>query len=190
MNKLITQKQFDETHVVSVVEGNILDEQTEAIINAANENLTHGGGIAKQIADAAGPSMYEECKKIKRVATGSAALTSAGDLKFKAVIHAVGPIFGHYDPEDADDLLCSAIQAALKLAEEAEIKSLSIPAVSSGLFGFPVARCTSVIVDAISDHLFWYPETCLTDIRLVAMGSQCVIEFKRALEAVKFTDDE
>lgn len=189
MNKLITQKQFDETHMVSVVEGNILDEKTDAIVNAANENLNHGGGIAKQIADAAGAAMVEESKRLKRVPTGAAAMTKAGDLHYKAIIHAVGPIYSHYDPEDADDLLCSAIQASIKQAEEAGFSSISIPAVSSGLFGFPVARCTSVIVDAISDHLFWYPETCVKEIRLVAMGSQCVAEFKRALEAVKFADE-
>ncbi len=189
MNKLIYQKQFDETHTVAVVEGDILSEKTESIVNAANEGLNHGGGIARQIASAAGSKLNDECRQIKRVATGSAVLTTAGDLKFKGVIHAVGPVFGHYEPEDADDLLCSAIQSALKIAEEKGFQSISIPAVSSGIFGYPVARCTSVIVDAVSDYLFWYPDTCLTTINLVTIGTQCVTEFKRALEAVVFADE-
>ena len=75
------------------------------------------------------------------------------------------------------------------LPEEKGFQSISIPAVSSGIFGYPVARCTSVIVDAVSDYLFWYPDTCLTTIHLVTIGTQHVTEFKRALEAVEFADE-
>ncbi|WP_025270137.1 macro domain-containing protein [Hippea sp. KM1] len=136
--------------VVKVVQGDITEEDTEAIVNAANSHLKHGGGVAGAIVRKGGYEIQEESDKIGYVPTGSAAITGAGRLKAKYVIHAVGPVWGE---GDEDNKLKSAVLSALKLAEEKGIKSVSLPAISSGIFGFPKERAAHIIFTTAVEFL-------------------------------------
>ncbi len=126
-----------------IVKGDITKRNVEAIVNAANSYLQHGGGVAGAIARNGGPTIQEESDRIGFVPVGSAVLTSGGYLSCKWIIHAVGPRMG----EGNEDLkLKNAIRNVLSLASEKQIKSISIPAISSGIFGFPKDRCAAIIV--------------------------------------------
>jgi O-acetyl-ADP-ribose deacetylase len=120
------------------VRGNLLEEPVDAIVNAANGRLAHGGGVAAVIARAAGPELQAESDRLVRAhgafATGSAVVTTAGRLPFKGVIHAVGPRHGEGDEERK---LERALRAAFGCAAERGWESLSFPAVSSGIFAVP-----------------------------------------------------
>ncbi|MBL1218053.1 MAG: macro domain-containing protein [Planctomycetes bacterium] len=138
---------------LEVVQGDLTAEAVDAIVNAANEQLAHGGGVAGVISRRGGPVIEAESRAWVDVQgpveTGSAAITSGGDLPARYVIHAVGPIWGTGD-EDAK--LASAIRAALQLADENRLGSMSFPAISSGIFGFPKDRCARVFLDTIEDY--------------------------------------
>ncbi len=136
--------------VVKVIQGDITEEDTEAIVNAANSHLKHGGGVAGAIVRKGGYEIQEESDKIGYVPTGSAAITGAGRLKAKYVIHAVGPVWGE---GDEDNKLKSAVLSALRLAEEKGIKSVSLPAISSGIFGFPKERAANIIFTTTMEFL-------------------------------------
>jgi len=148
MEVLKELKMGDKT--VKIIQGDITEETTEAIVNAANSHLKHGGGVAGAIVRKGGYEIQEESDKIGYVPTGSAAITGAGKLKAKYVIHAVGPVWGE---GDEDNKLRSAVLSALKLAEERGIKSISIPAISSGIFGFPKERAAHIIFTTTLDFL-------------------------------------
>ncbi|AEA33977.1 macro domain-containing protein [Hippea maritima] len=139
-----------EDKIVKVIQGDITEEDTEAIVNAANSHLKHGGGVAGAIVRKGGYEIQEESDKIGYVPTGSAAITTAGKLKAKYVIHAVGPVWGE---GDEDDKLKSAVLSALKLAEDKGIKSVSLPAISSGIFGFPKERAAHIIFTTAVEFL-------------------------------------
>ncbi len=145
--------QFDNL-VIELVIGDITAMETDAIVNAANEQLAHGGGVAGAIVRKGGHRIQEESDEWVRrhglVKTGSAAITSGGKLKAKYVIHAVGPIMGSGD-EDAK--LRSATSKALRLADEYGLTSIAFPAISTGIFGYPIERCAKVMLDAVRSHL-------------------------------------
>jgi len=128
---------------IRLVSEDITERDVEAIVNAANSRLQHGGGVAGIIVRKGGQVIQEESNAIGFVPVGEAALTGAGKLKAKHVIHAVGPRMGEGD-EDAK--LKKAINSVLKLAAEKGIKSISIPAISAGIFGFPKDRCAEILV--------------------------------------------
>ncbi len=155
--------------------GDITRESVDAIVNAANTRLRHGGGVAGAIARRGGPTIQRESDAIGYVATGCAAVTSAGDLPCRYVIHAVGPIWGSGN-EDA--LLRSAVQSALTQAEEVRAAAVSFPAISSGIYGFPKDRCAKVMLAAISDHFRAHPDSCVRNIRICLIDDQTVRAFE------------
>jgi O-acetyl-ADP-ribose deacetylase (regulator of RNase III) len=132
-----------------VVRGNLLDEPVDAIVNAANGHLAHGGGVAGIIARAAGPELQAESDRIVAVRgpfpTGSAVVTTAGRLPFKGVIHAVGPRYGEGDEETK---LLDALAAAFACAHERKWQSISFPAVSAGIFAVPLEICARAYAGA------------------------------------------
>jgi putative ATPase len=132
-----------------VVRGNLLEEPVEAIVNAANGHLAHGGGVAGIISRAAGPALQEESNHIVNnrgpIPTGSAVVTTAGKLPFKGVIHAVGPRYGEGDEEEK---LFSALMSAFHEAKQRGWNSLSFPAVSSGIFAVPLDVCARAYLRA------------------------------------------
>lgn len=132
--------------ILRVKRGDITDEKVDAIVNAANSHLQHGGGVAGAIVRKGGRIIQEESNKIGYVPVGNAAVTTAGSLPAKYVIHAVGPVWGE---GEEDEKLKSAVLNSLKKAQELGLKSISIPAISSGIFGFPKKRCAEIIVKTI-----------------------------------------
>ena len=147
---------------IKIVHGDITEEHVDAIVNAANSYLKHGGGVAGAIVRKGGRIIQEESDKIGYVPVGEAAITTAGKLPAKYVIHAVGPRWGE---GDEDNKLRSAVRSALELATEKGLKSISLPAISSGIFGFPKDRATKIIFETVVDFLKNVPTT-LEEVRL------------------------
>lgn len=148
--KTIKEIIMENGKLVKVVQGDITEEETEAIVNAANSHLKHGGGVAGAIVRKGGKIIQEESDKIGYVPTGSAAITTAGKLKARYVIHAVGPVWGE---GDEDRKLKNAVLSALEIAEKNGIKSVSLPAISSGIFGFPKDRAAHIIFTTAVEFL-------------------------------------
>jgi O-acetyl-ADP-ribose deacetylase len=134
--------------VIKLVNGDITDRHVDAIVNAANSYLKHGGGVAAAIVRKGGRIVQEESDKIIAktgiVSVGSAVITTAGNLPCKAVIHTVGPRMGE---GNEDYKLRKAVRSSLLLASERGFKSISMPAISSGIFGFPKDRCAKILVE-------------------------------------------
>lgn len=136
--------------LVELVQGDITEMHTDAIVNAANSQLLHGGGVAGAIVRKGGRSIQDESHRVAPVPVGQAALTGAGTLKCKYVIHAVGPRMGEGD-EDAK--LKSATLSSLRIADEHRLRSIAFCAISTGVFGYPVERCADVMLAAARDYL-------------------------------------
>ncbi len=139
---------------IKLVKGDITEQQTDAIVNAANEHLAHGGGVAGAIVRKGGRTIQEESNEwIKAhgsVKTGYAVITAAGSLKAKYVIHAVGPIMGS---GNEDEKLRLATLNSLKLADQYGIRSIAFPAISTGIFGYPIERCADIMLATTEDYL-------------------------------------
>jgi O-acetyl-ADP-ribose deacetylase (regulator of RNase III) len=140
---------------LELVQSDITDLSTDAIVNAANEHLAHGGGVAGVISRQGGPSIQRESdawvRQHGRVPTGSAAITSGGRLKARYVIHAVGPVYDG-TPRSAE-LLASAVRAALRMADEHGLKSIALPAISTGIFGYPMEAAAGEMLRAAIAYL-------------------------------------
>ena len=128
---------------VRLVQGDITERDTDAIVNAANSYLQHGGGVAGAIVRKGGQIIQDESDRIGFTPTGHAVVTSAGKLQAKFVIHAVGPRMGEGDEEIK---LKNAVLNSLLLASQKGLQSISMPAISSGIFGFPKDRCAKILV--------------------------------------------
>jgi O-acetyl-ADP-ribose deacetylase (regulator of RNase III) len=139
-----------EDHVLELLDGDITEMDTDAIVNAANAQLVLGGGVAGAIRRKGGPRIQEECSQIGGTFVGGAAITTAGNLKAKHVIHAVGPRMGE---GNEDQKLKNATLSSLKLADENGLKSISFPAISTGIFGFPIERCAEIMLKTTIDYL-------------------------------------
>jgi O-acetyl-ADP-ribose deacetylase (regulator of RNase III) len=134
---------------IVIKRGDITEEDTDAIVNAANSQLQHGGGVAGAIVRKGGRVIQEESDRIGYVPVGSAALTTGGNLKARYVIHAVGPRMGE---GSEDEKLRNATSNTLRLADAEAIRSLSFPAISTGIFGYPIERCARIMLEAVGDY--------------------------------------
>lgn len=181
MNRVIFEKEIEDIKF-KVIEGDITEEDAECIVNPANSYLQHGGGIAGAIVRKGGKVIQEESDRYIKtygpLPVGKATITSAGSLKAKYVIHTVGPKWGEGDEEKK---LKSAIKSVLELATEKGIKSISIPAVSCGIFGYPPELGTGVIIEAILDFIK-NNRTSLTEIHLIGLGKEIPDLFRKYLE--------
>ena len=130
--------------------GDITEQTTDAIVNAANQQLVLGGGVAGAIHMKGGESIQKECSKKSPVAVGQAVITRAGNLKAKHVIHAVGPRTGEGDEANK---LKEATCNALNVADENKLKSITFPAISTGIFGFPIDQCAQIMLSAAIEYL-------------------------------------
>ena len=139
-----------ENRVLELLEADITEMQTDAIVNAANAQLILGGGVAGAIRKKGGPKIQQECNKIGGTFVGGAVITTAGNLKAKHVIHAVGPRMGE---GNEDRKLKNAALNSLKLADENNLKSIAFPAISAGIFGFPIQRCAEIMLKTTIDYL-------------------------------------
>ncbi len=134
--------------ILECVQGNIAaQEDIDAVVNAANAWLKPGGGVAGAIHRAAGPELYQECKDLAPIKPGQAVITKAYNLPNKYVIHCLGPVYGRDKP--ADRLLSDCYRNALKLAEENGINSIAFPAISTGVFGYPIKDAARVALETI-----------------------------------------
>ncbi len=144
---------------LTLIQGDITEQETEAIVNAANTTLLGGAGVDGAIHRAGGPAILEECKKIRtkqgRCPTGEAVITTAGNLKAKYVIHTVGPVWSGGEREE-DTLLQNAYKNSLSLARDKGIRSLSFPSISTGAYGFPIERAAGIALSAVRDFLEGY----------------------------------
>jgi len=161
---VLAEVRFGAECVFQVVQGNLLEEPVDAIVNAANGMLAHGGGVAGIISRAAGPALQQESDRIVRergmLPTGSAVTTTAGKLPFKGVIHAVGPRHGEGDEEAK---LVRALSAAFACARERSWTSVSFPAVSAGIFAVPLDVCARAYLAAARAASLRTIRLCLID---------------------------
>ena len=169
---------------LELVEGDITELDTDAIVNAANERLAHGGGVAGIISRRGGPTIQRESdawvRQHGRVVTGSAAITSGGDLKARHIIHAVGPVYDR-TPRSAE-LLASAVRSALQMADDHGLKSVALPAISTGIFGYPLEEAAQVMLEATIAYL--RGETGLERVIFCLYGQRAFDVFARELEAL------
>ena len=132
-------------------QGDITGAAVDAIVNAANLELIMGGGVAGAIHKKGGPSIQEECNKLAPIPLGEAAITGAGALKAKYVIHAAS--MGLKGPLTTRESLLNSVKNSLKRSEEKKIKSIAFPAIGTGIAGFPKEQCAQIMVDTILEHL-------------------------------------
>lgn len=162
----------------------LLDEPTDAIVNAANGGLSHGGGVAAAISAAAGPELdregHELVRRQGRVPVGEAVVTTAGRLRFKGVVHAVGPRLGDGDERAK---LVSALGAAFLRAHERGWQSLSFPAVSSGIFAVPPDVCAQAYVEAVRGFFAQHPGSSLKLVRLCVYQGPIVEAVRAAMSS-------
>ncbi|MCW4015154.1 MAG: macro domain-containing protein [Candidatus Bathyarchaeota archaeon] len=136
--------------VIELVQGDITQQTTDAIVNAANAALQLGGGVAGAIRRHGGPAIQEECNKIGGTRVGGAVITTGGNLAAKHVIHAVGPIHGD---DHEDEKLKDATLNSLKLADKNRLSTIVFPAISTGIFGFPKDRCATIMLSTVIAYL-------------------------------------
>jgi len=139
-----------EKTTLELVQGDITDLDVDVVVNAANEHLQLGAGVAGAIRTKGGPSIQEECNRIGGTPVGTAVMTGAGNLKARQVIHAVGPRMGE---GDEDKKLASAVRSALALADRHGMKSIALPAISTGIFGFPLDRAARITLTEVQRFL-------------------------------------
>ncbi len=171
MNKILLEHPLPNNKIFQIVEGDITVENVDAIVNAANSHLEHGGGVAWSISRRGGDIIQQESdawiKKYGEVSHAQPAYTSAGEMPCKYVIHAVGPIWGD---GDEDTKLTQAIIGSLRVASDLGLASVSIPAISTGIFGFPKERAAKIIFTTIEHYLGSNNDASLKKVRLILYG--------------------
>lgn len=165
-----------------LIQGDITHRDVDAIVNAANSSLQHGGGVAGAIVRKGGQVIQDESNKISPVAVGHAAITGAGKLSAKFVIHAVGPRMGE---GDEDSKLKSAMVSSLKIASEKKLLTISFPAISSGIFGFPKGRCAKLLVGEAVNFLKKHKESSLTVVEFCIYDDEMLGHFKKEFDKLK-----
>lgn len=163
--------------MLELVEGDITEMDTDAIVNAANDQLVLGGGVAGAIRRKGGPEIQAQCDRIGGTFVGGAVITTGGKLKARHVVHAVGPRMGE---GDEDRKLRDATVNSLKLADEHGLRSLAFPAISTGIFGFPLGRCAQIMLSAAIEHL--QGNTRLERVVFCLFGRDSYGSFARELE--------
>ena len=181
MPQLVAERRWPTGQVLQLIHGDLTEEDVDAIVNAANTYLEHGGGVAADIVRRGGSLIQHESDAWVRahgpVSHDTPALTGAGRLASRHVIHAVGPVWGEGD-EDAK--LRAAVRGALRVADEQGFSSLALPAISTGVFGFPKARGARILTDAIADFLEAHPTSALTRVHITLIDDPSVQVFAAA----------
>lgn len=161
---------------LELLEGDITELEVDAIVNPANEQLQLGGGVAGAIREKGGPSVQEECDRIGGTPVGTAVMTGAGKLAARQVIHAVGPRMGE---GDEDRKLSSAVRSSLALADRNALRSIALPAISTGTFGFPLDRAARIMLTEI--HRYIQGGTKLEKVIVCLYGEEAFQTFRREL---------
>ena len=184
MRQILLECTTSEGQTIRIVQGDLTAEAVDAIVNAANERLAHGGGVAGAISRRGGPVVQQESTAWVRehgpVSTGSAAITGAGALPCRYVIHAVGPVWGSGDEEAK---LASAVRSALDRADENGLRSVSMPGISSGIFGFPKPLCAKVMLRTIGAWLADHPKSSVREVNACNIDALTARLFAEEAEA-------
>ena len=167
---------------IKLIQGDITQQQTDAIVNAANSSLMGGGGVDGAIHRAGGPEILKQCKEIVarqgQLPTGQAVITSAGNMKARYIIHTVGPIW-HSGNRNEQQLLADAYHNSLKLATENNLKSISFPSISTGAYRFPIDQAAVVALKTVNAFLQNQP---LDEVRFVLFSAADLAEYQKAYE--------
>lgn len=185
MNTVLVERVLPTGQTIQIVQGDITTEEVDAIVNAANEHLQHGGGVAWAISKKGGTAIQKESDEwIRRhgpVSHSRPAWTSGGRLPAKYVIHTVGPVWVDSQSEevirDTDNQLAIAVTGSLVVADELKCSSLAVPAISTGIFGFPRDRAASILYFAIEKYFGIHPTSGVKVIKLVLYDAPTVDTF-------------
>jgi O-acetyl-ADP-ribose deacetylase (regulator of RNase III) len=167
--------------IIRLTSADLTERDVDAIVNAANSRLQHGGGVAGAIVRKGGRIIQEESDAIGFVPVGGAAVTSGGKLRARHIIHAVGPRMGE---GDEDRKLKSAIASVLKLAAEKGFASIAVPAISAGIFGFPRDRCAKILVGETAAFLRDNPASTLKLVEFCIVDAEAFELFRKEIEHV------
>jgi len=160
-------------------QGDLTDAATDAIVNAANNDLQLGAGVAGAIRRKGGPEIQAECDRIGPIALGEAAITGAGKLEASFVIHAASMRLGD---QTSEKNLRSATRNSMRRADEKKLKSIAFPAIGTGIAGFPLGRCAEVMIGEVRDHLGG--STTLEKVEFVLFDRSALAEFEKALASI------
>jgi O-acetyl-ADP-ribose deacetylase (regulator of RNase III) len=178
MNSVLREKTLPGGQLLEIIQGDITAERVDAIVNAANSQLQHGGGVAWAISRAGGPDIQQESDAWVRshgpVSHEQPAYTGGGNLPCRYVIHVVGPVWG---AGAEDGKLAAAVTGALQRADELKLNSLALPAISTGIFGFPKQQAAKIILAAIEQYFSKEPDTTLTLVRVVLFDQPTIAAF-------------
>ena len=166
------------TERIRLVEGDITAQHVDAIVNAANASLLGGGGVDGAIHRAGGPAILEECRRLGGCETGDSKATGAGELAARYVIHTVGPVWRGGE-HDEDELLASCHRRSLEVAAQLGCRTVAFPAISTGVYGFPVARAARIAIGTTADELDARP--AIEQVTFVLFGRDAYAEFDAAL---------
>lgn len=167
---------------IKIVQGDITKEKTEAIVNAANSSLLGGGGVDGAIHRAAGHRLLEECKGLGGCKTGEAKITKGYDLPAKYVIHTVGPVW-RGGSQTESSLLQSCYKNSLQIALDKNIKSIAFPAISTGVYGYPIKEATKIAVQTVTNFLDHHP--AIKEVRFVCFSTVDFNIYQRELSFLK-----
>ncbi len=181
MNQTLNDHHFPSGVHLRLIQGDLTTEDVDAIVNAANRHLQHGGGVAGAIARKGGPEIQRESEAWVQahglVSHDHPAYTTAGRLPCRYVIHAVGPVWGE---GDEDHKLQACVRGSLELADRLNLRSIALPAISTGIFGFPKERAANLILAAIGDFCQEDKESTLQEIRIVLFDQPTLAAFQAA----------
>jgi O-acetyl-ADP-ribose deacetylase (regulator of RNase III) len=166
---------------ITVIAGDITQQRVDAIVNAANTTLLGGGGVDGAIHRAAGPELLAECRTLGGCATGQAKITRGHELPAKWVIHTVGPVWQDGNHSE-DELLASCYRSCFALVEQHGIKTVAFPAISTGIYGFPMDRAAQIAVRETKNFLEWNPS--VEKVMLVCFGTIALGVYEAALRKI------
>jgi O-acetyl-ADP-ribose deacetylase (regulator of RNase III) len=170
------------TEKIKIVQGDITKEDVDAIVNAANRSLLGGGGVDGAIHRAAGLDLLEECRTLGGCETGDAKITKGYRLKARHVIHTVGPVYKGGTKGEAQTL-AGCYQRSLEVASENGVKRLAFPAISCGVYGYPIEEACRIAVETVTDYCTSHPE--IQEVRFVLFSGKDLAVYKQAWETWK-----
>jgi O-acetyl-ADP-ribose deacetylase (regulator of RNase III) len=179
--QLIDEIKMSNDKIIRLIKGDITDQNVDVVVNPANSYLKHGGGVAGAIVRKGGKIIQIESDKIGFVPVGSSVITTSGELPCQAIIHTVGPKMGE---GDEDFKLSKSIHSSLSLASDNSYNSISIPAISSGIFGFPKDRCANILLDE-SIKFLQNNNTSLQTIEFCIIDDETLFHFKMKFKKLK-----
>jgi O-acetyl-ADP-ribose deacetylase (regulator of RNase III) len=166
---------------LELVEGDITSQDTDAIVNAANNSLLGGGGVDGAIHRAGGPEILAECRKLRGCDTGDAKITGGGCLKARHVIHTVGPVYRRDGPTRSAELLASAYRRSLEVAADHGLRSVAFPSISTGAYGYPLDDAAAVALRTVREFLAAQGEHGIDLVRFVLYGQRAYQTYHRVL---------